>query len=75
MEKDTETKLFKEINAIKDGMNEIKVCIAQLPCKVHDERFNSVDKSLKRVWGVVLVILTVMTGLGLSAAIALSNSQ
>lgn len=75
METEIIQKLFSEIETIKNTTNEIKVCIAQLPCKVHEERFNSYDKSLKRIWGVVYTILTVITGLGLSAAIALTGKQ
>lgn len=74
MDDSTLSRLFDKIDCIKKDVTEIKVSIASLPCKTHEEKFRSNAEALKHAyllmkthWGVTILILTGLVGLAWKA--------
>ncbi len=67
MKEESEVRLFDKIDELHQIANETKVSMAKLPCGVHKEKFNGINSKIKRLWGVVLLILSGIIGLGWTA--------
>jgi len=74
MDDNTISRLFTKIDSISDNVTEIKVSMAGLPCKSHEEKFKSNEQAHKNIyalikahWGITVLILAGLVGLAWKA--------
>ena len=67
METEALTRLFTKIDKLIEDTTAIKVSVAQMPCKVHEERFKSQESSIMRIWGIIVLLLGGIVTLAIKA--------
>ena len=65
MDKSKEDILFSKLDVMDEKITDIKICVASLPCKIHEEKFKALSTRIKLQWALIVLILGGIIGLSL----------